>query len=353
MPETINGWELFQLPCGKESGETVGYAEFVNPLGADGHVASVLYGADTGLRRFNLPYDGLAGYTSQSSITVGGVTMSKAKYIRDLFRRHKVSGVPFVIQSVENNNYYLARFDESEQSLTRKLTAMYATQINLVQERIDGVTVFDPLKMSGVWSWWKGDLYTEIVNEATTTYRWTDQTGQLHYVDGTSTTNLTHVADVHNGLGVFRFNAGVSPNGYFSRNLSPVIYEAFLLMKMREATFSNYAGILTANTGTAALLGDNGTTKFFNQSIGSAYEYRKNSVLFPENDQQAPMNEFGLVHLRFQNGIGLANLQIGKDRAATDRYAKMDLLGGLLLTTLNPLSDSLECAEHLQEWADI
>jgi hypothetical protein len=362
MPETVNGYELFALPCSKESTQTASYADFVNPLGPDGFVTKVLYGADTGLQKFSIPYDPLPGESNSTNITFAGVTMSKATYIRDLFKRHTVSGEPFVIQASEDNQYYLVRFAESEQSLTRKLTAMYSTQITLVQERQYGVTVFDPSVLSGMWGWYDGASFRFISGQVF------DKSGSGHDLEILSDVS----SGTYNDLSIAIFNdddptlpddgPGINPahtpddpdvpsGGYIRSDLSPVIKEALFVMKMDQPSFSNYAGILTADTGTAAIVGGSGTTKFYNLAF-SHYEYRKNGVEYIATNQLAPMDTWGLVHARWQDGIGLTHLQIGRDRDFGGRYAKMEIGEIFLFTTLQPLSTSRELAEHLQtKWA--
>lgn len=345
MPEEVNGYELFQLPCSRESDETVGYAEYRNKMGEDGHYAQVLYGADTGLRRFSIPYDPLPGGTNDGTVTIAGVSMNKATYLRDLFRRTQVSGLPFVIQSGENSQYYLVNFAETEQTLKKKLAAMYSTQINLIQVRIPGVTVFDNSQISGILGWYKN---AENV-PGPFGLQWSDS-GPLGNVFSGGNISTSGVLDVQNGLAAVSFDAG--DEDWVGFGPTGTIYEAFFVLRINEPTFSNFSGILTGETSVAALVGNNGDIRFNNQSIGPTYSYRKNGIEYAEDNQLAPMETFGLVHLRWQAGITMTSMQIGKDRAATDRYATMDVGEVLLLSTLQPLSYSLEIAEHLQtRWA--
>lgn len=144
--------------------------------------------------------------------------------------------------------------------------------------------------------------------------------------------DVVSAPNVHGTHDAVRFNFTTN-NGYLAAidaaapDDDPTIYDVWFVMKMRETTFSNFAGVLTADATIAALVGaGSATARFFNFTIGSSYSYEKNNVTFPEADQQAPMNVFGVVHARFENGITLANLQVGKDRAATDRYSEMDVL---------------------------
>lgn len=345
MPETVSGYELFQLPCSRESTETVSYAEFRNPIGPDGFRSQTLYGVDTGLKKFSIPYDPLPGNAHAATITVGGAAMNRATYIRDLFRRQKVSGAPFAIQSGENSQYYLVEFAESEQSLTKKLAALYATQINLVQVRLPDVSIFDMLKVPYVWGWYKGDYVDEGLGLAL------DVSGNGRNLNMTG--NVVNTGATQAGKQTFKFNVGGTNNGYLNTSLDPTIYEAFFAMKINEAAFSNYGGILTSDVasgsgGAAALVGNAGSTRFYDLSLGSGLQYRKNGVLYTEADAQAPMNAWGVVHWRRDIGITLNNMQIGKDRADITRFAEMEIGEAVLLNGLNPLSYSFEISEHLQ-----
>lgn len=134
----------------------------------------------------------------------------------------------------------------------------------------------------------------------------------------------------------------------------PGIYEAFFVMKMREATFSNNAGILSADETIVGLVGQSGTTKFFDIGLtADQYEYKKNNVAYAINDQQAPMNEFGVVHARFLEGKVLENLQIGKDRDFADRFAEVDFIEILLCDELLNDLDSEACSRYLMTYYGI
>ena len=341
MPETVAGYELFQLPCSRESTESVTFAEFRNKLGEDGYRSQVLYGADTGQRKFSIPHDTLAGGGNAATITVGGVPMNQATYIRDLFRRVKRSGQPFVIQSLENSQYYLVEFEESEQTLSKKLAARYATTVNLVQVRIPGVVVFDPAKLP-LWGRYRSNAFDYMGTAVA------DDTGNSHplVING----NITNTGTVQNGVTMARFNSGATNTGFLSSSHNVTVYDALFIMKVNELTFSNNCGILTSATGTAApLLGSSGTTKFQDLALGTAYEYRKNGILYANDNQQAPIGEVALVHCRWKSGIALTSLQIGKDRATAGTFAEIDFGEAQLFDAPSPLSDMFEAAEAIQE----
>jgi len=351
MPATIGGFELFALPCSRESTEDVEYATFRNPIGHDGFRSKKRYGADTGRRDFFIPHDGLAGGGNAATITVNGAAMNQATYIRDLFRRKEDDGTPFVIQSLENNQYYLVEFAESKQTLTKKLAARYATQINLTQVRIPNVSVFQMSQVPYVWGRYKGDNFPEI---GLGVFQAQDLSGNNRPL--TPNGNIDNSGAMKAGKKTFKFNVGGTNNGFLNTTLDPTIYEAFFVIKINEASFSNFAGIWASDIaagsgGLAALVGNQASTKFYDFTFGSGYEFRTNGILKAEDDQQAPMNEWAVLHWRRDVGITLNNMQVGKDRAYTDRYGEMEIGEMVFLSGLNPLSYSKEISEHLQtDW---
>lgn len=349
MPEE---YELFALPCSKESTEMVGYAEYLNPTGPDGYFSQVLYGADTGLRRFSIPYDTLSGESARGTVTIDGVEMTRARYIRDLFQRQKVDGRPFRILSPETNNYYLARFDESEQSITKKLQASYATQVNLIQVRIPGVTVFDPGQMDGVLTWLDANQIAGATDgDPLPAGSWPDASDNgFDFSTGAST---LWFEGIQNDLPVVRLDGAASV--LTSGAASAIISEVFIVMKMRENTFSNIAGILTDQNTLAILVGENGLTTFYDFSATFDYlTYRKNGIEYAQDNQQAPMNQFGLVHVRATTPITFASaIQIGKDRNIAARWADADIAEVIIFDELQPLSTSRELASHLMDKWDI
>ncbi len=100
----------------------------------------------------------------------------------------------------------------------------------------------------------------------------------------------------------------------------------FLVVKINEATFSNYAGILTDITAFPILVGNNGTTKFFdNLQSAYFYEFRSSDRIYPAADAPAPMNAWRIIFFRFWKPVEVNGIQIGQDRGITGRKAKMSL----------------------------
>ncbi len=340
-------YELFALPCPRESDETKAYATYRQPLGPNGHRSQILYGADTGLRNWSLPYDPINGGTA--SITVDGVAMSRATYIRDLFDRTQVSGQPFRIQG-ENGQYYLAEFAESSQTLTKKLTKSYATTIDLVQVRVDDVSVFDVLQCEGVLTWLDASQltgYTDGQHVGT----WTDQSNNGNDFSTAGSTTF-YTESIQNDLPVIRLNG--SDSNYIFDSGAATFSEVFMVLKMRETTFSNHAGLLTAASTLALIVGENATTTFFDFSATyDALTYKKNGVLYAQDDQQAPMDQFSLINVRSTEPISWGSMQIGSDRNFVGRFADADIGEVVIFETLQPESVSLELSEHLQTKWDL
>jgi predicted nucleic acid-binding protein len=338
MPETVQGYHFLQL-CGREAEEGLEFAEYETDIGHDGFGVEVLYGADTGRRHWAIKYPSLAGSSGAVSVTYRGVTMTPAAYLWALFCDRKVDGQPIVVTSTINNQYYLAKFADRKLTYSRFLTKLFSTGIEFKQVRIPGVSVFDFLLWSGDFGWYYG---------ATGPFglAWEDHSGNDNLIGGQQ--GLDFVEDVQNGLGVLRFDA-VTESALTS-DMDKTLYDALLVMQFREATFPNFMGVLSSDVTSAAIVSNNSGTKFFDQSF-TDYEYRKNGIQYAASNQQAPMNQFALVHCHWETGRSLTNLQLGKDRDYTDRYADMDLGEVVLSFIPRPPSDIREAAEHLRAFS--
>jgi len=348
MPATVGGYHLFQYCLGAQPQESIRFEELETDLGS-GFGSMVGFGINTGLRRWRVSFPILPGASAQASITYNGSTLTPADYLWALFCDSKVSGDPFVVQSPRNDQYYLCKFADHELDYTRFLTKIYATGLEFKQFRLPGVTVFDPTKYATGRIYDAEPLDVDYDDGDPIDATWPDSSA-LNDDLSTGTTE-TFETNEQNGLPVVRFNGTSS---WFLGTQAFTFHEAFIVMKVREASWSNYGGVLTANAnGIAMLVGDSGTTKFFDLSLGSDYEYRLNGVQYDADDQQAPMNEFGLVHIRHKTGLAVDFLQVGKDRAFAGRYGKIDVGYIFLPTTLKPASDAREFTEHLITYWDL
>lgn len=102
---------------------------------------------------------------------------------------------------------------------------------------------------------------------------------------------------------------------------SEELTHTFLVARYDAASFADFDGLITLNGPVSIdsyiiLVGDSGTTKFFNGGLDE--NYKKNGTSFADNDMQAPMNTFAVVEIE-QNisGVSPAGLMVGKDRDFT------------------------------------
>lgn len=348
MPTTVtasngNTYHLWQLPdlTTPEPEDSISFTTLDNDL-SDGYRSSVLFGSETGVRKWKLKFPTLAGsdIPVPTVTDINGTAVSREQYVRSLYSENKITGTPFAYQDPASGQYYLVDFEDNDLSLARMRVKIYTTGLTLRQRRLQGVTIFDASKLSSIWARWIGDTSFSSNTWAGTI------SGQVGL--GRSTTDVVDVAAAQNGHQIKRFsnttNDGVCNNAFESDT-----YEAFVVMKMREATFSNAAGVFTGRNGAddQVLVGSSGTTKFTNLSL-TDYEYRLNGVLYTAGDQQAPMNAWGVVHVRYPTGWTLVNgLQFGKNRTTAGTFAKMDLGEVLLFNSLLTRSESREITESL------
>lgn len=363
MPTTVqasngNTYHLWQLPelSAPEPEDVKYYTRFTNEL-ADGYRSSVLFGSNTGVREWKLKLPTLAHIDVLSNTVTdpNGATVSREAYIRSLYDDNQVEGIPFAYRDPNNLQYYLVDFKDEELSMSRMRVKIFSTGLTIRQRRLEGVTLYDPGAVEDTGSspnvmvWLKGPDFA--------TPNWPAGFDHLGVSHGANTMAATGdvglVTDDQNGIDTVRLN-NTANTGFVSGAVSSGlnVNEAFIVMKMREATFSNNAGIITGTTGPGPqiLTGSSGTTKFTDPGLSaSTFSYRLNGDEHLQSDLQAPMNAWGLVHLRYSTGWPTITdtLQFGKNRATAGTFAEMDLGEILVLNDLTPMAVSREITEHL------
>lgn len=121
---------------------------------------------------------------------------------------------------------------------------------------------------------------------------------------------------------------GGHPAWYFDGTPDPLVYtglitlkHVFILASNEDATFDGFQGLLTGPTSGDVLVGDDGTTKFFDLGIDNLYSSAGTS--YDENDQQAPMSgTFRLMEVKNSDGITLDGIQLGQQKADATRKWK-------------------------------
>lgn len=127
-----------------------------------------------------------------------------------------------------------------------------------------------------------------------------------------------HRRDERSGQFVFRFTGGMNPLAFVTSGAS-VIKHLFVFAKYSSATFSALNGLISDTNAVALLVGNPGTTQFYDLGYGVQQNYRKNDLLFANSNMQAAMNKFAVYELIFPNSIAIQGLQVGRDRQYGDR----------------------------------
>lgn len=233
---------------------------------------------------------------------------------------------------------------ESRDLATGALTAV-TTQCNVSFKIVTTVPFLDTA--AGLWGWFAPDSWIPFGPEP----GWGNKV--LSPVEDVMANNGTDVDQTGtlNTYPTVQFNVTTN-NGVLSSNMSPnsaVIREIFIVMQMREATFSNFAGIITGPDTSISppLVGDVGTTKFIDLGY-TGQEYRLDNTLYANNNMQAPMNTWGIVHLRYSVGWGFLDMQFGKDRDFAGRFAEVDMAEVLLFSALQPSKMVEQIYEYLE-----
>src|SRR5438477_7213818 len=94
--------------------------------------------------------------------------------------------------------------------------------------------------------------------------------------------NNRHYSTASNKSVLIMNALNAQPGWYFNGSRNPMIYTGsvpfkhlFILASVDEASFSDFRGLFSESTGTTILVGDNGTTKFFDNSGSITITYRK------------------------------------------------------------------------------
>jgi hypothetical protein len=355
MPTTVTSssgtvYHLFQLSTAnsvKTFEESIGFTVLRNDL-SDGYSASALFGSDTGKRRWRITMPTLAHSTITMPTVTGidGRSVSREQYLWDLWCEWNVTGLPFVIQSERNSQYYIAEFVDEELTYSGMKIKLYESGIELRQKRIEGETVFDVSKM-GVTTY--GYNWFNETSFATT---WNDKnplSGPTS--DLTVTGDVVQAASIQNSLAVMRFSNSANTGRLNCTTFSQPIFETIIVMQMREAAFSNNAGVWTSAAADPILVGTSADTKFQN-NLATADEYYLNGVEYGHTNLQAPMNAFGIINMKFAASIDPASIQFGKDRGTAATFAEMDMAEVVSFAQPIPSGEKRELIEHLNiKWA--
>lgn len=244
-------------------------------------------------------------------------------YYFEFVKEHTIGGKD-IFEIVFRGKRYHAAFTEDGFEAEMFTSDLFGEMtLTIQQAKVKGIqyfadgSIFDLANQPEVWGWYNAnDGWNQFDGV------WSDLSGNANDL----ARNGIHSSledDIQNGLSVVRLNSGTADT-FLESFANPTIYDAFFVMQVREATFSSGAGLLTNDVGVPLIFGSNGGAVWNNNGLGADYQYRFNGELLAESAQTAPMNEFGVVHVRYVPGITLSNLQIGKKTNTAGTFIKAD-----------------------------
>ena len=132
-----------------------------------------------------------------------------------------------------------------------------------------------------------------------------------------------------NGYDVVGWNGTANP---LQNDSSFEVQCGFMVFRIDQPTFTNYAGILTDTLDFSILVGNNATTDFYDFPYDDKlFELRVDDRIYSRDDltdqltAPAPMETWSIVFFRFWKPVTVSGIQIGQDRTDTARKANMSL----------------------------
>lgn len=347
---SLSQYHLFAIPTSVKDAEMgIAFSELENELGG-GYYAQVLFGSENGERYWKLGLPTLTGTLDRTVTGINGETLSWEEYIWDLFCEQKVNGTPFAYQDLRSGNYYLVRFAQKELTFQRMLVKLYTTGLELKQWRISGETVYSPAELDySIGAYDAADFPNDVIFWPAVEQNSVPAPPPVSVAQPVFTKSGDVISTTSGTLPIVRCSSTTNDGVLTSDGAVVLVREAYLLMKMREATFSNTCGILTGDAApnNAILVGQSGQTRFFDFGFGADYSYDLDGVSYAESNQQAPMNAWGIVHIRHVAGVTLTGVQLAADRDFAARFAEVDFAYIILSERLYPKSTQREIMEFL------
>lgn len=317
-----------------------------------GFKSSVLIGKSHGLRKWQMRADLISDFSTEWTVTDTEFgTVSGYEYLWKFFQRFWTNGAkPFYIRFTDKT--FLAGFTEpvlSQEIFTQKL---FAGEIVLEQRKVAGTwfdssdgSTFEPM-LEQILP--KIYLNADTLSGATNSdvVEIIDANNQSFECSGTYPK-----LQVKNGKKVIRFNASSNP---LLCDLAINAKHIFILASYDSSPFDAYRGLLSDSTSVDCLAGGSGTNAFFNNSIGASYEYRKNGVIFAENNQQIEAgNKLFVISVKKTDGFPFNDIQIGMQKTLTARKWRGDVRKVLIYDQILPSALELRAIEWLKYERDV
>lgn len=281
-------------------------------------------GTESGLWGWELSAEVLTDDDSYNDLIDG---VPSAQYYFDFFKSH-TTGTTSIFRIEFRGKYYHASFVEPEwmgEMHTIDLFSMDGVAIKM--RRVRGHAYDSDGAVLQPWAW-----ITAENNETTAGVAAADGDAISSLFDSSNNGNdfgaavgslaPTLQTNEVNGYSVIRFD-GTNDFILHSGGGAVTLYDLFMVIKITDASFPDHGGVLRDSDVADVLRGSNGTTKFHDLTLTN-YEYRKDGTLLADNNQQAPMAEFAVIHLRFDDGVDFTvSVEIGLSIA--DVYGAFDL----------------------------
>lgn len=278
-----------------------------------GYGATASVGPGSGLWGWELASDALPDAEAYGNLIQN---LPRFQYYTNFFLDHTegTAGDTFRVD-FRGKQYHAGFSDDSIGGSMQTYDLFDMSGVKLEMRRRQGVFYNDDGSILVPYAWIRADKIVGLSDgDSMVTDGWTGYAGTPDWTvasDGTAPTYETN--ETPNGGACVRLTDGdlTSPVGIG-------IHDIFIVLRIREATFSVDRGVCGTAGADDLLEGENGTTKFKDLSL-TGVEYRKNGTLYTASTQQAPMNVFGVVHLRNTTGTFDApdGMIIGQDPSGT------------------------------------
>lgn len=288
-----------------------------------GYGASATVGSGSGLWGWQIESDALPDSTDYGNLISG---LPRFQYYEKFYRDHTEGDSSEVFIVDFRGKKYHACFDTDSIAGSMHTYDLFSLSgVSLKMRRLPGVIYNDDGSIFEPDAWIRSDAITGKVDAGSMVGAWSDFNGGVSWDVASDGTTPTYETNEVNSLPVVRLTAG-----HADLTGALGVYDVFLVVKVSEATFSAARGVL-ADSATDFLIGTNATTKFADPSDATA-EYRLNGTLYANSNRQAPMNAFGIVHLRKATAFNfVTRVRIGKSVAGG--AGKIDIAEAILCTT--------------------
>lgn len=256
------------------------------------------------------------------------------EYYHDFIIDHTIGSSSNIFLIDFRGKRYTAAFADNDfAGMMQSYDLFGMSGVKLEYARVPGIAYDTDGSVLMPWTWLRAEAITDTNGTFETT--WPDWTPNDHDFTMPSST-VVIATNVVNSLPVMRFDETTSSKATRTLTAPVTIYDAFMVVKIRQATFvANKRGILgDGGSLTVAIRGESTLTTLEDWGHGSIFEYRKNGTLLADTGA-APMNVFAVLHFRFVDGIDFTTLMILASMDGFGWYCPLDIAEFVAYETRN------------------